>query len=252
MIVEPTATGLQLRELAGSLAELFVQLPARAVPHDSTSRARLFPPLTGSRDRSADAAWRKRTEPRLRAAFQRHHDIVSLAKRNLVGAKDAWSLHLPFEHLPAWIHTLNQARVVTTTRLGITPADSDHEDFRDDPPKARGIWQIKLYTSLLAYFLQHTPVLNASPGGPPPVSLPLSASSGSWRVVIHDDPVNLMEYVVRVCTSLFGYSREIAERHMQDIHSRGRSLVWCGDRATAEFCVEQLHIFLLLATLEPS
>jgi ATP-dependent Clp protease adaptor protein ClpS len=73
-----------------------------------------------------------------------------------------------------------------------------------------------------------------------------------WNVVVHNDPVNLMTYVTRALRKVFGYSRERAERHMLEVHQKGRSIVWSGGRERAEAYVEQLHGQLLLATLEKS
>ncbi len=71
-----------------------------------------------------------------------------------------------------------------------------------------------------------------------------------WNVVVHNDPVNLMTYVTMVFQRVFGYSRKKAETHMLEVHQQGRSIVWCGVRERAEFYVQQLHGYLLLATLE--
>ena len=71
-----------------------------------------------------------------------------------------------------------------------------------------------------------------------------------WQVVVHNDPVNLMTYVTMVFQRVFGYPREKAERHMLEVHQKGRSILWCGVRERAEFYVQQLHTHLLLATLE--
>ncbi|MBV9488973.1 MAG: ATP-dependent Clp protease adapter ClpS [Verrucomicrobia bacterium] len=71
-----------------------------------------------------------------------------------------------------------------------------------------------------------------------------------WNVVVHNDPVNLMSYVTLVFQRVFGYSRARAERHMLEVHHCGRSILWTGARETAELFVQQLHGYLLLATLE--
>ncbi len=71
-----------------------------------------------------------------------------------------------------------------------------------------------------------------------------------WQVVVHNDPVNLMTYVTMVFQRVFGYPREKAERHMLEVHQKGRSILWSGVRERAEFYVQQLHGHLLLATLE--
>jgi ATP-dependent Clp protease adaptor protein ClpS len=71
-----------------------------------------------------------------------------------------------------------------------------------------------------------------------------------WQVVVHNDPINLMTYVTMVFQRVFGYPREKAERHMLEVHQKGRSILWSGMRERAELYVQQLHGYLLLATLE--
>jgi ATP-dependent Clp protease adaptor protein ClpS len=78
------------------------------------------------------------------------------------------------------------------------------------------------------------------------------AVSLPWNVVVHNDPVNLMSYVTMVFQRVLGFPRERATRHMLEVHHKGRSLVWSGERERAESIVEQLHGYLLLATLEQS
>jgi ATP-dependent Clp protease adaptor protein ClpS len=71
-----------------------------------------------------------------------------------------------------------------------------------------------------------------------------------WQVVVHNDPVNLMSYVTMVFQRVFGYPRDKAEKHMLEVHHKGRSILWSGLREPAEHYVQQLHGYLLLATLE--
>ena len=71
-----------------------------------------------------------------------------------------------------------------------------------------------------------------------------------WNVVVHNDPVNLMSYVTRVFMKVFGFTKTRAEKHMMEVHQQGRSIVWTGLREPAEAYVQQLHGYLLLATLE--
>ena len=73
-----------------------------------------------------------------------------------------------------------------------------------------------------------------------------------WNVVVHNDPINLMEYVTKVFMKVMGFSRQKAEVHMLEVHQKGRSIVWNGARERAEFYVQQLHAYLLLATIEKS
>jgi ATP-dependent Clp protease adaptor protein ClpS len=77
-----------------------------------------------------------------------------------------------------------------------------------------------------------------------------TALDAPWQVVVHNDPVNLMTYVTMVFQKVFGYPREKAERHMLEVHQKGRSVLWSGVLERAEFYVQQLHGYLLLATVE--
>jgi ATP-dependent Clp protease adaptor protein ClpS len=71
-----------------------------------------------------------------------------------------------------------------------------------------------------------------------------------WNVIVHNDPVNLMSYVTMVFQKVFGYPKEKAEIHMLEVHHKGRSILWSGVRERAELFVQQLHGYLLLATIE--
>ena len=71
-----------------------------------------------------------------------------------------------------------------------------------------------------------------------------------WQVVVHNDPVNLMSYVTMVFQKVFGFPKEKAEIHMLEVHRQGRSILWSGVRERAELFVQQLHGYLLLATIE--
>ena len=71
-----------------------------------------------------------------------------------------------------------------------------------------------------------------------------------WQVVVHNDPVNLMTYVTMVFQKVFGYPKQKAEMHMLEVHRNGRSILWSGVRERAELFVQQLHGYLLLATIE--
>lgn len=71
-----------------------------------------------------------------------------------------------------------------------------------------------------------------------------------WTVIVYDDPVNLMQYVTMVFKKVFGYSDEKATAMMKQVHEKGRSLVWSGEKEKAEFYVQQLHTYQLKASLE--
>jgi ATP-dependent Clp protease adaptor protein ClpS len=71
-----------------------------------------------------------------------------------------------------------------------------------------------------------------------------------WIVIVWNDPVNLMSYVVFVFQKVFGYSREKATELMLEVHHDGRSVVSHGTREKAEVDVSRLHGHGLWATME--
>ena len=78
-----------------------------------------------------------------------------------------------------------------------------------------------------------------------------SAAQSQWRTVVHDDPVNTMDYVVWVFRSYFGFSRHLAERRMMQVHTTGRAVVSRGARERMEVDVTAMHSYGLRATIEP-
>lgn len=71
-----------------------------------------------------------------------------------------------------------------------------------------------------------------------------------WRVVVLNDPVNLMSYVVLVFKKVFGFDESKARRHMLEVHENGRSVVWTGLREKAEAYAFTLREWHLTAILE--
>jgi len=71
-----------------------------------------------------------------------------------------------------------------------------------------------------------------------------------WNVVVHDDPVNLMQYVTYVLMKVFGYDEKKATILMMQVHQQGRSIVWTGGREKAEFYTQQMQAHQLKASLE--
>ncbi len=78
---------------------------------------------------------------------------------------------------------------------------------------------------------------------------------GEWRVVVLNDPVNLMSYVVLVFKKVLGFDEARARKHMLEVHELGRSVVWSGLRERAEhfaFALQQWHLTAVLETDETS
>ncbi|MCB9898817.1 MAG: ATP-dependent Clp protease adapter ClpS [Planctomycetes bacterium] len=94
----------------------------------------------------------------------------------------------------------------------------------------------------------------ASAADPDTVTLPApqtrTAPARPWNVIVWDDPINLMSYVVYVFQKLFGFSEAVANEKMLEVHNEGRSVVASCEREKAEFYVTRLHAYGLQATLE--
>ena len=73
-----------------------------------------------------------------------------------------------------------------------------------------------------------------------------------WVVIVWNDPVNLMSYVVFVLQKLFGYDREKATRLMLDVHHKGKAVVTSGPRERMEHDASLLQSYGLWATVDRS
>ena len=71
-----------------------------------------------------------------------------------------------------------------------------------------------------------------------------------WIVIVWNDPINLMSYVVYVFQKLFGYPREKATKLMLDVHYKGKAIVSSGSKDKVETDVAKLHAAGLWATME--
>lgn len=70
-----------------------------------------------------------------------------------------------------------------------------------------------------------------------------------WNVIVWNDPVTLMSYVVYVLRKLFGFGEQRATTLMMRIHNEGKAVVSSGPRERAETDVHRLHHHGLQATM---
>jgi ATP-dependent Clp protease adaptor protein ClpS len=88
---------------------------------------------------------------------------------------------------------------------------------------------------------------------PAPVEAPVRREKPvrdfGWNVLVWNDPITLMSYVVLVLRRLFGYDQETATKLMLQVHNEGRAVVATQPREQAEISVTRLHAFGLQATL---
>ncbi len=88
---------------------------------------------------------------------------------------------------------------------------------------------------------------------PVPVELPVREDQRlrqpAWNVIVWNDPITLMTYVVLVLRRLFGYDHVTATTLMLQVHEEGKAIVATQPREQAEVSVARLHAFGLQATL---
>lgn len=92
----------------------------------------------------------------------------------------------------------------------------------------------------------------STPIATPDVDIDLDLSAAPlepWQVVVWNDPVNLMSYVVRVFRTYFGYSVERATQLMLAVHHDGHAIVATGPRETMEVHAQAMHDYGLWATV---
>lgn len=74
----------------------------------------------------------------------------------------------------------------------------------------------------------------------------------TYYVICWNDPINLMTYVTHVFMKIFGWERQKAEKHMMEVHEKGKSVLAREGAEKAEFYVHRLQSYKLQATMEPA
>ena len=72
-----------------------------------------------------------------------------------------------------------------------------------------------------------------------------------YLVICWNDPVNFMQFVTHVFQKVFGWDKQKAEKHMMEVHEKGKSVLARTTLERAEHYVHQLQGYSLQATLEP-
>ncbi len=62
-----------------------------------------------------------------------------------------------------------------------------------------------------------------------------------YAVVLHNDPISTMDYVVSVLQKVFGYAAQKALFLTLQAHVTGRSIVWTGSLEIAELHAERIQ-----------
>ena len=82
------------------------------------------------------------------------------------------------------------------------------------------------------------------------VSSPILDTNLPWRVILWNDPINLISYVTWVLQNALGFSSPKATELTMEVHNNGRAIVSHGPREKAELDATRLHQHGLWATLE--
>ena len=77
-----------------------------------------------------------------------------------------------------------------------------------------------------------------------------NAFEKNWNVIVWNDPVNLMNYVVFVFMKVLAFPKQKATRHMLEVHYSGKSCVATETREKAELYHQQLQGYGLNVTIE--
>ncbi len=90
----------------------------------------------------------------------------------------------------------------------------------------------------------------AAPPKPAPAK-PTPAMLPQYRVLLHDDPISEMGFVVETLVQLTPLDKVSASRVMREAHRRGVSLVLVTHKERAELYQEQFASKRLKVTIEP-
>jgi len=89
---------------------------------------------------------------------------------------------------------------------------------------------------------------------PAPVAITEEKIKGAfeknWNVIVWNDPVNLMSYVVFVFMKVLAFTKQKAAKHMLQVHRLGKSVVATESREKAELYHQQIQAHGLLVTIE--
>ena len=76
------------------------------------------------------------------------------------------------------------------------------------------------------------------------------AFAKGWNVIVWNDPINLMTYVVFVFMKVLAFTKEKATKHMLEVHQKGKSIVATETHEKAELYHQQIQAHGLMVTIE--
>lgn len=71
-----------------------------------------------------------------------------------------------------------------------------------------------------------------------------------YQVVLHNDDVNLADFVARCLMRVFGHTEQLAYKIMMEAHNKGRAIAQVEAESQARLHRDQLQSFGLTVTIE--
>jgi len=145
-----------ITELDPLTAELLRRIPGCASADDDAARRRIFPSPTGGTEEEADADWRETVEPELHELFASNVETVQGDLKKMEQVEEGMRLTVPVKHAPAWIHTINQARLALGARHHISEDHMNGVEMPPDPQDAFAVFQVEFYGAVLSFLIYHS------------------------------------------------------------------------------------------------
>ena len=107
-------------------------------------------------DQEFEREWQQYVEPELRQMFRGALDVIDadLASIATESSEELRELRLPLQHLEAWIHGLNQARLALAAHHDFTEAELQADAPVTGDERAFALFQCEFYAMLMDTFLR--------------------------------------------------------------------------------------------------
>jgi hypothetical protein len=136
--------------------ELLHQIPVSAEIDDRAVHERLFSAPTSTSEPEFEDDWQRYVRPGLRHLFQSSLQVVRGDLKGFPPAQpdENYTLRLPLQHLDAWIHSLNQARLALATRHNFTEREMESALPVAGDARSLALFQVHFYGFLMECFLR--------------------------------------------------------------------------------------------------
>jgi hypothetical protein len=148
---------LVITGISAFLGELLLGLTGCVETEHPAVEKRMLSSPTAGEDPEWDAEWREYVDPDLRHIFQTSREVVDGDLAGFPGdlCCEPFTLKVPLEHLDAWIHSLNQARLSLAAIHGFEERDLEGEFSFGGDARALALTQVHFYGILQESFLRH-------------------------------------------------------------------------------------------------